>query len=59
MPMNGSFDPRILGVQVTLRPHEFRSSEKGTIELLQWVGAHYFWTSVIAPKSMIDNKIYD
>jgi hypothetical protein len=57
--MNGSFDPRILGVQVTLRAHDFRSSEKQTIELLQWVGAHYFWTSVIAAKSVIDNKIYD
>jgi hypothetical protein len=48
--MNGSFDPRILGVQVTLMPHDFRSSEKRTIKLLQWVGAHYFWTSVIGGK---------
>jgi hypothetical protein len=58
MANEGSFDARILGVQVTLRSHDFRSSEQRLTKLFQLVGAHNFGTSVNAAKSAIDNKIY-
>ena len=58
MANEGSFDARILGVQVTLRSHDFRSSEQRLIKLFQRVVAHNFETSVSAAKSAIDNKIY-